>query len=56
MKKSENSFFMQFGALGHPQIDPKRYTGLQVGRMYVSMFMLENRLLTISLSPSFRKK
>jgi hypothetical protein len=45
-----------FGAFGHPLIDPQKvHRGLKVGRMYVPMFRLENRPLTISLDRSLRR-
>jgi hypothetical protein len=55
--KPENSFLCCFGAFGHPQMDSKSYTEAHklAGCMF-PMFKLENRPLTISISPFFKKK
>jgi hypothetical protein len=45
-----------WGIWAPPNIPQKVNRGPQVGRMYVPMFKLESRPLTISLGPFFKEK
>jgi hypothetical protein len=53
MKQPENIFSCCFGGIGATPNGPKKvHKGPQVDRIYVPMFKLENRPLTISISLS----
>jgi hypothetical protein len=56
MKPKNVLFLSVLGHLGTPNGPKKVHRGPQVGRMYVPIFRLENRPLTISISPFFKKK